>query len=111
MTAQRSSPLSHGSFHSLIPILSITLVCLLLTAFLSPPVLAGGHGETGKLEHRVSTENKSGLNLFLSKLYNDHRLLYSLVVTFTMAILGIVVAQVTDFVLKLLGAKKASRMH
>jgi hypothetical protein len=87
--------------------LLITLMIISVTiVFLTAPVLAGGgHGETGTLEHVVSLEGKTGLSLLLAELYNDNRLLYALVVTATMAFLGAVVAQITEFVLKLMGIK------
>ena len=81
-------------------IISITIACL------AAPILAGGgHGDTGTLEHVVSLEGKTGLSLLLAELYNDNRLLYALVVTATMAFLGAVVAQITEFVLKLIGLR------
>jgi len=81
-------------------IISITIACLV-----TPVFAGGGHGETGTLEHVVSLEDKTGLSLLLAELYNDNRLLYALVVTATMAFLGAVVAQITEFVLKLIGLR------
>lgn len=65
----------------------------------------GGHDETGKLEHVVSLEGKTGVNLLMAKWYNENRLLYATVVTATMAFLGVVVGQITEFLLKLFGMK------
>jgi hypothetical protein len=65
----------------------------------------GGHDEEGKLEHVVSLEGKTGINLLLAKWYNENRWLYALVVTGTMAVLGIVVGQITEVTLKLFGIK------
>jgi ABC-type phosphate/phosphonate transport system permease subunit len=79
-----------------------------LAALLVTPVLAGGHGETSQLEHVVTEKGKSGISLSLAQLYNQQRFLYAVVVTLTMAVLGMVVAQVTELVLKLLGAKRSS---
>jgi ABC-type phosphate/phosphonate transport system permease subunit len=70
---------------------------------------ADEHEDAGKLEHTVSTADKTGLSLFLADLYNDHRLLYALVVTATMAFLGMIVALVTDFILKLIGLRKSRK--
>lgn len=63
------------------------------------------HEDAGKLEHKVSLEGKSGANLLLAKWYNENRLLYALVVTATMAVLGVVVGQITELVLRLIGVK------
>ena len=84
------------------------LVALLFSVLLLsslPAFASGGHGDTGQLEHVVSLEGKTGLNLMLAELYNEDRLLYALVVTVTMAVLGIVVGQITEMILKLLGIK------
>jgi hypothetical protein len=65
---------------------------------------AGGE-ETGKLEHQVTLEGKSGANLLLARWYNENRLLFALAVTATMAVLGIVVGQVTEFALRVMGVR------
>lgn len=65
----------------------------------------GGEEETGKLEHVVSLEGKSGAMLLMAKWYNEDRLIYALVVTASMALLGIVVGQVTELVLRMIGIK------
>ena len=82
------------------------VVLVISMAILIPTAAAVGHGDTGELEHKITTADKTGLNLLLAQLYNDHRLIYSLVVTLTMAFLGMVVALATELLLKLLGARK-----
>jgi hypothetical protein len=73
---------------------------------ITPALASGeGHGDTEELKHQVDLEGKTGFNLFLARTYNNNRLLYALVVTAVMAVLGIVVAQVTETVLKLIGVK------
>jgi hypothetical protein len=67
--------------------------------------IAGGGEDTGKLEHKVSLEGKTGVNLLLAKWYNENRLVYALVVTATMAVLGIVVGQITELTLRLIGVR------
>ncbi|MGD8414659.1 MAG: hypothetical protein PVF33_10520 [Candidatus Latescibacterota bacterium] len=67
--------------------------------------MAGGGEETGKLEHKVSLDGKSGVSLLLAQWYNENRLVYALVVTATMAILGIVVGQITELTLRLIGVR------
>jgi hypothetical protein len=89
----------------------IIIISVFLINVTAQPAAAGGHGDEGQLEHTVTTDGKTGVNLILAQLYNEHRLQYSLVVTLTMAILGIVVAQVTEWLLKLVGAKKSGGTH
>jgi hypothetical protein len=79
---------------------AIFICCLPLLSYAS-----GDHGDSGALEHKVSIEDKSGFNLWLVVLYNDHRLMFALVVTFTMAILGTVVGQITNLAMKYMGLK------
>jgi ABC-type phosphate/phosphonate transport system permease subunit len=91
-------------------LLFIIFLLVAICFFNAPRIAyADEHEAGGKLDHTISTADKSGLSLFLAELYNDHRLLYALVVTATMAFLGMVVALVTDFTLKLIGLRKARR--
>jgi hypothetical protein len=68
-------------------------------------VFAGGHEDAGDLEHKVDIENQSGVNLIIAKLYNDNRLLFALAVTVTMAVVGIIIGQITGVLLRFLGLK------
>lgn len=78
----------------------------ILVLFICPAViLAGDHEETGKLEHKVDVENQSGVNLVIATLYNENRLLFALVVTATMAVVGVIIGQVAGVFLKLVGLK------
>jgi hypothetical protein len=83
-------------------LLAILLCCLLIAPV---TVFAGGHGEDEQVAQVISTEGKSGVSLFLIDLYNDHRMLYALLVTAVMAVLGMVVATGTEIVLRTVGLK------
>jgi hypothetical protein len=72
---------------------------------------AGEHEEAGNFEHVVNTDGLSGINLFLATLYNEHRLAYAVVVTLVMAALGILVAFVTDYLLRIIGLRKIAGGH
>lgn len=88
-----------------IRVLAVALtVCFAMGAF-TLAFSGGGHDDKGKLEHVVTLEGKTGVNLLMARWYNENRLLYALVVTATMAFLGVVVGQVTEFTLKLFGVK------
>jgi hypothetical protein len=76
-----------------------------LTVNVAPLLAGGGHEDAGKLEHVVPLEGKTGISLLLAKWYNENRLLFALVTTAVMAVLGIVVGQVTESILKLIGVK------
>jgi hypothetical protein len=91
--------------HVRLLVTGLFLLCSLIT--LCPTVSAGGgHGESAEISDTVDTTGKSGVSLFLADLYNDHRLLYALLVTATMAILGMIVAQVAEIILRAVGAQR-----
>lgn len=82
------------------------MLLLCLGTFCSVALAGGGHGEDAAISEIVDTQGKSGLSLFLANLYNDHRLMYALLVTATMAVLGMIVAQIADLVLRAVGAQR-----
>jgi hypothetical protein len=65
----------------------------------------GGHGEDEEISQIISTEGKTGINLFLVTMYNDDRLVFALLVTAVMAILGMGVASVTEVFLRAIGVR------
>ena len=85
-------------------VLAVVVMASLASGIISLAI-AGGGEETGKLEHQVSLEDKSGLTLIMARWYNENRLVYALVVTATMAVLGIVVGQITEFALRIMGVR------
>ncbi len=88
-------------------LLAIMLIAGLFAAGAITPALASGdgHGDTEELKYEVDLEGKTGFNLFLAETYNNNRLLYALVVTAVMAVMGTVVAQITELVLRLIGVR------
>jgi len=71
---------------------------------------AGGEAATA-LRHRVDTSHLSSTDLLLATLYNDHRLLYAVLTTVSMAVLGLAVGYTVEVVLGQLGlrASRAAR--
>jgi ABC-type phosphate/phosphonate transport system permease subunit len=89
-------------------VIFITLLftaAVFFAAFYPADVFAGDHGETGELQHKVDLENQTGINLIIARLYNDNRLLFALAVTATMAVMGVIIGQITGFILRILGLK------
>ena len=88
-------------------LLAIMLIAGSLVAGAITPALASGdgHGDTEELKYEVDLEGKTGFNLFLAEIYNNNRLYYALVVTVTMAVLGMTVALITEQVLRLIGVR------
>jgi len=81
------------------------LLAILLVLSYPTKVFADEHGESGELEHKVDLEGKSGVNLIIGRLYNENRLLFALAVTATMAVMGVIIGQITGFILRILGLK------
>ena len=78
----------------------IALIC-------NSPLLSAGGKPAEELNKVVPTENLSGLNLFIANMYNDQRLLFAILVTATMACLGLIIAFGTDLVLKKLSKRSS----
>jgi ABC-type phosphate/phosphonate transport system permease subunit len=70
----------------------------------------GGKQETA-LNKKIDTKDLSGINLWVADLYNNDRVLYAIVVTLVMAILGTVMAWGTDLVLRHFGMSVSKISH
>jgi hypothetical protein len=71
-----------------------------------PPalVLAAGTAEKAELlDRKVPLEELSGISLFFARAYNENLWLYAIYCTVLMAVVGIVIALVTDLILKAMG--------
>ncbi len=89
---------------SVLPWILILLVLFPLSFFL-------GVEKEGLLEMHVDTSKLEGIRLWLTNLYNTQRLSFAFVVTLTMASVGIVIAFVTDLILRLLGLEIGKIQH
>jgi hypothetical protein len=71
------------------------------------PSLAAAGGEglevPEAVNKKVPLEGLSGINLWVSQLYNDNLWLYAVICTVAMGIVGVVIAFGTDLILKTLG--------
>lgn len=70
-----------------------------------------GGKEVTSLDYKVDTKDLSGVNLWIANLYNNNRLMYAIVVTLVMAILGTTMAFGTDLVLKMFGMDVSKISH
>ncbi len=88
-------------------LLAIMLIAgIFIVGAMTPALASGdGHGDTEELKHEVDLEGKTGFILFMAETYNNNRLLYALLVTAVMAVMGTVVAQITELVLRLIGVR------
>jgi len=55
------------------------------------------------LEKKVDVTKLSGINYFFGSWYNDNMWLYAIMVTILMGVLGMLIALVTDIILKMIG--------
>ena len=75
-----------------------------------PLAAAGGHNiEIDK--EKIATEGLSGLSLFLVNLFNDHRLLFAILVIVSMAIVGLTLSYLHEFILKMFGVQTGKIIH
>ena len=81
---------------------------------LSLPVWAwaGGGGKAAtKLDRKVDLANLTGLNHLLASWYNDSIWLYAIVATVLMGVIGLIIALVTDVILKMVGLEVSKIEH
>ena len=55
------------------------------------------------LEKKIDVAKLSGLNYFFASWYNDNMWLYAIIVTVLMGVIGLLIALVTDIILKMIG--------
>jgi ABC-type phosphate/phosphonate transport system permease subunit len=55
------------------------------------------------LEKKVDLTKLTGLNYFFASWYNDNMWLYAIIVTVLMGVIGLLIALVTDIILKMVG--------
>jgi len=66
--------------------------------------LAWGAAEKAEaLEKKVDLTKLTGINYFFASWYNDNMWLYALIVTLLMGVIGLLIALVTDIILKMIG--------
>jgi hypothetical protein len=67
--------------------------------------------ETPALQKKIDVSTFHGLSLWLTTIYNDERMLFAIIVTLTMAFIGITLAFITDILLKFLGLEVTKIKH
>ena len=55
------------------------------------------------MEKKIDLAKLSGLNYFFASWYNDNMWLYAIIVTVLMGVIGLLIALVTDIILKMIG--------
>jgi hypothetical protein len=78
------------------------------------PVLAwasGGGEKATKLERKIDLANLTGINHTLAQWYNDSIWFYALVATVLMGAIGLIIALITDVILKMIGLEVSKIEH
>ena len=79
---------------------------------LTMPALVWAAAEKAEaLEKKVNIANLTGVNYFFAKWYNENMWLYALIVTVLMGVMGMLIALVTDVILKMIGMEVSKIEH
>jgi len=84
-------------------ILGALLIALIFQLIPRLALAAGTAEKAELLERKVPLEGLSGISLFFAKTYNENLWLYAIYCTVLMAVVGMVIALVTDIILKAMG--------
>jgi hypothetical protein len=79
---------------------------LILNFFLltvSSTLVWGAAEKAEALEKKIDVTKLTGLNYFFASWYNDNMWLYAIIVTALMGVIGLLIALVTDVILKMIG--------
>jgi hypothetical protein len=69
-----------------------------------PTAMAWAAAEKAELlEKKVDLSKLGGINHFFASWYNDNMWLYAIIVTVLMGVIGLLIALVTDLILKMIG--------
>jgi ABC-type phosphate/phosphonate transport system permease subunit len=63
------------------------------------------------LEKKIDVTKLTGLNYFFASWYNDNMWLYAIIVTILMGVIGLLIALVTDIILKMIGMEVHKMEH
>jgi ABC-type phosphate/phosphonate transport system permease subunit len=85
---------------------------LYLSFIFFPSYLALAHGGEGEpIPDKVPLDKLSGITLWLAQLYNDEKVLFAILVTVTMGIVGLILGVLTDLFLKIFGLDVSKIAH
>ena len=91
--------------HYLVLILNFFLLAV-------PSTLVWGAAEKAEaLEKKIDLAKLTGLNYFFASWYNDNMWLYAIMVTVIMGVVGLLIALVTDVILKMIGMEVHKMEH
>jgi hypothetical protein len=77
----------------------------------SSTLVWGAAEKAEALEKKIDLSKLTGLNFFFASWYNDNMWLYAIIVTALMGIIGLLIALVTDIILKMIGMEVHKMEH
>lgn len=90
-------------------------LCIIIFNFLLlmvPSALVWAAAEKAEaLEKKIDVTKLTGLNYFFASWYNDNMWLYAIIVTILMGVIGLLIALVTDIILKMIGMEVHKMEH
>ena len=92
-------------------LLMVFLNFLLLAAPGAMAYAAGGEKVPDMATHKVKMAGLSAINAFFAGWYNDNKYVFALIVTFIMLAVGMMIALVTDVILKIIGMDVSKIEH
>ena len=91
--------------HYLVLILNFFLLAV------SSTLVWGAAEKAEALDKKIDLAKLAGLNYFFASWYNDNMWLYAIMVTIIMGVIGLLIALVTDIILKMIGMEVHKMEH
>jgi hypothetical protein len=91
--------------HYLVLILNFFLLAV------SSTLVWGAAEKAEALDKKIDVAKLTGLNYFFASWYNDNMWLYAIMVTVIMGVIGLLIALVTDVILKMIGMEVHKMEH
>jgi len=89
----------------------VLILNFFLLAVSSTLAFAEGAAKAEPLQKTIDLAKLTGLNYFFASWYNDNMWLYAIMVTAIMGVIGLLIALVTDVILKMIGMETHKMEH
>jgi ABC-type phosphate/phosphonate transport system permease subunit len=90
---------------------TVLILNFFFLAVSSTLAFAEGVAKAEPLQKTIDLAKLSGLNYFFASWYNDNMWLYAIMVTVIMGVIGLLIALVTDVILKMIGMEVHKMEH
>ena len=89
----------------------LVLIINFFLLIVSSTLVWGAAEKAEALEKKIDVTKLTGLNYFFASWYNDNMWLYAIMVTALMGVIGLIIALVTDIILKMIGMEVHKMEH